>query len=158
MNSKWLAIILLLSLAINLALGGFIAGRTSGFGPAHDPSHMFPRWVRTLPEPRRDELRPLIREHFKHMRPHLGQMRDSRRAVHQAIVADKFDAQQLQQALAAMRAAQNEVFDNNDQAFVRFVGQLSKTERQQLAERPRRGDHPPSAIQRPDKKPAAKPF
>ncbi|MEM9624326.1 MAG: periplasmic heavy metal sensor [Pseudomonadota bacterium] len=146
MKSKWIAVVLVVSLALNLALGGFLLGRASGMGPAADPTHMFPRWARSLPEPRREAVRPLIREYFTSVRPNLRQLREQRRVVHQAIRAEPFDAQVLEDALAEMRGLQDEIFMVSDQSFVRFVAQLDPAERAQLANRPHRKPPPPGKL------------
>ena len=56
MNSKWIAALLIASLALNLLFVGFTVGR-SHHQPEMDPGIAFPSWARTLPKPRRKELR-----------------------------------------------------------------------------------------------------
>ncbi len=151
MKSKWMAIALIGSLALNLALVGFMVGRATS--PGFDPARAFPRWVKTLPEPRRDQLRPLIREHFRTIRPQLAEMRSAQRAVNHAITAEPFDAEALSAALAQMRKVQQSTFASTDRSFASFVGNLSQAERQALASR----GHRPERFGEPGKPPHRQP-
>ena len=87
-SSKWLMITLAISLALNLALTGFVAGRASGTGMRHlapDPSLGAFRLVRQLPEERREALRPLMREHYRGIRPKLRALHASQAKIRDAL-------------------------------------------------------------------------
>ncbi len=149
MKSKWLLAILVLSLALNLALVGFLIGRSSAGFAGGDPTRGFPRWAMLDMSPeRRAELRPAMSSQRASMRRQLRGMRKHHDALRAAVAANPFEAAALDAALADMRTAHAQVESLNHAAFREFVSQLSAAERQQLAEQlnrphPRRPRPPP---------------
>ena len=133
-RAKWIYAILLVSLAVNLLLVGFVVGQSSKPALFGDPTRAFPRWVRTLPEERQVELRPTIRAHLGNMRPAMRQMRSQHQRLQDALRADPFDAELLAAALAELRANHARVQESSHRAFVGFVNQLTPAERQALVE------------------------
>ena len=99
-KSKWIIMALVISLIINLLLVGYLAGQSSKPKMFGDPTRMFPRWVRSLPEDRQQTLRPLVREHMNTVRPALRDMRRQHTQLRQAIGAEPFDADALAEELA----------------------------------------------------------
>lgn len=147
MSSKWLLAILAVSLVANLLMVGYFLGQSSQPRFSGDPTRMFPRWVRTLPESRQDILRPMVREHIRTVRQPLRDMRHQHEALHNAIRAEPFDAPALANVLAQLREQNEQVQQASHQAFVKFVAALNPDERQALisdlrAPKPRRW-HPP---------------
>ena len=97
---------LIASVVLNLALVGFVAARLGG----DDRAAMRPmfntfRGVQELPEARRDALRPMLREHFRQMRPNIRNIRAAQQQLDAALTADPFDRARLDAALAAFRHA-----------------------------------------------------
>jgi uncharacterized membrane protein len=78
MRPKILLIALVISLAINLAMLGFAVARMI-FEPTSfaNAIHISPRWAHHLPDERRKELRPLLREQFKRARAHRPVLRET---------------------------------------------------------------------------------
>ncbi len=146
MKSKWMIVILVASLALNLALVGYLAGRSSS-GKLYsnpDPTRGFPRWAMTLPDERREALRPTFFQAEK--RRQMRALRAQHETLHSAVASDPFDAAALAQALADMRTAMAELELANHAAFQEFVSQLTPEERLELAahlERPRYRRRPP---------------
>ncbi len=135
MKSKWLLVLFVLSLALNLALVGFLLGRSSADFRGGDPTRGFPRWaMMEMSQERRESLRPTFSRHRADMRRQLRDMRDHHRALQTAVAADPYDPAGLAAALADMRAAHARVESTNHAAFRDFVSQLSPAERQRLAE------------------------
>lgn len=134
MNSKWLMVLLIVSLALNFALLGFVIGKGFADRGGPDPSKMYRRWVHTLPEPRRDELRPGLRESFVEQRPLVRTMRRQHRALREQIRAETFSAEDMSATLAAMRDTHNRLQALNNASFVDFVGALTPAERTALAD------------------------
>ena len=134
-TSKWTLLALVVSIALNLLLAGYLVGRINkGTAPqAHDPTFTFPQFARHLSKTRRDEMRPMIRQHMRHLRPDVRQMRGHRQALNTAITAQPFDPEALAQALSAMHTAQQKLLIGTQESFVQFVTALSKEERQQFA-------------------------
>jgi uncharacterized membrane protein len=133
MKSKWIVVALVISIGLNLALAGFLAGRRSADAVIGDPTQMFPRWVRTLPEERRDALRPQIREHIQTIRPLVRTMRAQHHQLVEAIAAEPFSIETLNSALADMRNQHSAVQTSSHTAFVAFVASLTASERTVLA-------------------------
>ena len=132
MRTKWLTIALLLSLAVNFAIGGFVIGRHAAPPPKFDPTRGFQHWARTLPPERRAALRATIGE--RHSRPmHMRALLRNNQAVQDAIVAAPFDGTALQKALAELRTQHQQGLESHHHAFVAFVSALTLEERQQLA-------------------------
>ena len=136
MSSKWLPITLIISVVINLVLAGFIIGRM-GHGPivaAPDPSLAFPRFSRALPDARRDELRPIIRDYLRNMRSDRKEVFLARKAVNDAILAEPFDPKELNAALAGMHTLQTTLAKRAQKSFVHFIEGLTPAERVQFVE------------------------
>lgn len=100
-TSKGLVIGLVVSVAINLALTGFIAGRLNH--PA-DTARMaigahIMKMAHKLPEQDRQLLRSTLKDHKQELLGLMTSARASRDAVKDAVIADPFDAGKLTLAL-----------------------------------------------------------
>ncbi len=144
MKSKWPVVVLIVSLAVNLLLIGFLLGQSRNDGPRLDPTQMFPRWARTLPEERRESLRPVLREHFRNIRPQLRDMRRHQRSLYEAIAAEPFDPETVREALEQMHQANSTLQTSTYDSFVDFLSRLTQEERRQFATAP-----PPRRHERP---------
>lgn len=155
-NRSWLIIGLIVSLGLNLALGGFVVGQMTRPGPSPamlDPSLALFRVVRELPDPRREALRPVMREHFHTLRGDIRRIRRAQREINEALSREPFDPAALDRALGEFRAALLDGQEDNHEALVRLAGRLTADERRQLQrmmtrpspprDHPRRTDGPP---------------
>lgn len=146
-NRNWLVAGLVVSLAVNLLLVGFVAGHRlarAGVAPAMmDPSLALFRVVRRLPEPRREAFQPVMREHFRAMGGKLDRMRRAQKDVNDALTAEPFDAEALQAALEHFRAALLELQRNNGNLLVKVANTMSADERRQLEQAMVRRHHAP---------------
>jgi uncharacterized membrane protein len=147
-NRRWLVVTLIVSLAVNLALAGFVAGRISrpesGFSML-DPSISLFRVIRELPEARRDEFRPTVREHFRAVRGDIRRMRRAQRGISQALASEPFEPDELDRSLHEFRAALLDVQQGNHRVLVTVAGAMAPEERQMLLEamkRPHRSRGP----------------
>ena len=149
MRSRWLIGLLAVSILLNLVLIGFAIGRHSGGGAMFDPVRGYPHWVRTLPEERKEELRPLVVAHLRSMRGDLRALRRNGRQISIALRADPFDAEALANALQQMRTHHGEVQLQGHRSLVDLATQLTSSERQALADylqrHPERHRRPPKA-------------
>jgi len=135
-SRKWMISGLVLSVTLNLALAGFVAGRLfePRMGPPRmDPSLAFFPALRELPEARRQELRPIMREQFRHARSDMRRMRDAQRSVHGALTAEPFSEAELTDALAGFRTALLASQEGSHAALVRLAQALTPAERRLLA-------------------------
>ena len=152
-SSRVLIIALVLSLGANLALVGFLAGRSferDGMPSRMDPTLAFFPVLRTLPESRQAELRPLMRAHFRGSKPEIRRLRHAQRSIGKALTAAPFEAQILDLALADFRRALLASQTTNHQALIRLAEAMSPEERALLADAMRRdARHPQSGPRRP---------
>ena len=132
MRSKWLVVALCLSLVLNLIGVGYWVGQSSQPRFVGDPTRMFPRWARTLPETRQQTLRPMVREHMRAMRKPVRGMRHQHEELQNVISADPFDASALSAVLMQLREQNMQVQQASHQAFVKFVSELTAAERRAL--------------------------
>ncbi len=134
MRPKILLIALVISLAINLAMLGFAVARMI-FEPTSfaNAIHISPRWAHHLPDERRKELRPLLREQFKRARAHRPLLREKHKAVQRALAAEDFSEKSLNQALVELRRTLQTSQHQSHQDFSSFVTRLTASERKDLA-------------------------
>ncbi len=141
-NNKWLIVALIVSVAVNFALAGFFIGRASNLDlhrTIMDPTLGFSRVLRQLKDERRAELRPLIRQHFREMRPSLGGIRQAQKELNQALTAEPFDAPVLAAALEQFRVHLSDSQAASHASLIDLVGALEPSERRLLVESMRRG-------------------
>ena len=138
MRRNWLNVLLVVSVTINLILGGFLAGRLgathSWLGAHPDPATGLFRMVREFDPARRKQLQPLLHEHFAILRPQIRVIRDQNRAIVAALTAEPFDAQALTVELARTREQLMETQVASHEALVELASRLDPAERAQLAE------------------------
>lgn len=136
-NRKWLVMGLVISVAVNLVLAGFVAGDHMSRGPVPgmlDPSLSMFRVLRQLPDERREEIRPVVREHFRSMRGDLHRIRQAQRGINEALEQEPFDPKVLNDALADFRAALLDGQQENHLVLVRVATAMTAEERQALQE------------------------
>jgi len=135
MRNRWLLLALAASLGLNLVLAGFVVGRLSGPGPVPatlDPSVGMFRILPRLPEPRREALKPRVREHFRALRDELRRMRSAQQGINEALTAEPFAAEELTAALARFRAALLASQEQNHDLLVGIADDMSPAERRLL--------------------------
>jgi uncharacterized membrane protein len=136
MRIRWLAIVLGASVALNLFFLGFLSARAFQRGEAHAerPPHAAQasraRRLRQRQRPfdwmtdtQRDELRPRRRE-----------LRGSRHAVEEALRAEPFDREKLNQALGALRRQTDEIQASVHQYMLQRAEGMNPDERRRLAD------------------------
>ena len=159
-SRKWLVFALIASVAVNLAMAGFVVGRLGApwMAPMSlDPSMGLVRVVRELPEERREVLRAELREHFRTLHPRLREMRQAQRRINSALTREPFEPDELSAALAAFRATLLESQQHSQAALVQVVSQMTPEERLLLREAMSRHRRPPGHRDRPDGPPQPPP-
>ena len=145
---RWLVAALAASLIVNLVLVGFLAGRFSGGSmhrPAFDSMLGMRAPTRFLSEERRAELDPVVRQ-FREAVPSLRRLRGAQRVLYDAITADPFEPEPLEEALASFRSNLLAGQEAGHAAFVNLVESLTLEERARMLKsmrarkRERRGD------------------
>jgi uncharacterized membrane protein len=100
-----LAVVLLLSLAINVLIAGFVLGRLHGPPPGDDFQHIVGMLVRPYPPEIQRAIMDDALAHRDELRRKFDAMRDARREAFDAMRADPFDQAKLDAAYADVRAA-----------------------------------------------------
>ena len=143
MKSKWLIGVLIVSVVLNVAAVGFLAGylgKGKPGGRGVDPTVGLALLIRSLPEERREELArdgvPVLSdgELRRSIRVSMRELRGTQRHIGQAFVAEPFDPEMLATALARYREhfAANQA--GNHQALVDILARLTAEERHRFLE------------------------
>ena len=133
---RWLKIGLLASLALNLLLVGILAGgawvhrRFDGTGTA---TVQAARYVRGLPDERRQAIRGAMRDEIEKMRALRRDVRAAREAARQLLVADPFDKAAYAGAQQALLEKELLLRRQGTHMLVETVGMFTPEERQGLA-------------------------
>ncbi len=133
-RNRWMAVILVASLVINIGLIGYVVGLNSKSPPTFDPTRGFAIWTRTLPDERRRELRGLLREYGSDGQRKLRRLMRKNSEMQAALLAVPFDPEQLAEVLANLRQQGDEMQVHSHGVFVKLVSQLSDEERILMAE------------------------
>ncbi|HAL41916.1 MAG TPA: hypothetical protein DCP57_05680 [Gammaproteobacteria bacterium] len=153
MKQRSLIILLLFSMTVNVTGLGFFSGQQASARAVGDATRAYPGWVRQLPEQRRAELRPILREQNRLNRPERRALRAQHREVQTALLAEPFDLAQLDRALDTLNHQLEDNQRRRKAAFLEVVQALSKAERQLLAFDLNRGERMSSKLRaRPDKR------
>jgi len=128
---RWMWIVLMVSLALNLAVVGMALAAAYHWRMAHGgPGAGFSQFVDTLPDQRQSELRTLVdqRAAIWPLRKRAWRVRREARKV---FAAEPFDLKRLQEVNAEVGAAQNRLNGARGDWFVKMATELTAVERQQ---------------------------
>lgn len=140
-SSRYLIAALAISVAINLALLGFVLGRASNLDrPAMrvDPQLGVGRLLRDMPAERREAIEPLVKDYFRSLRPRMRQVQRAQGAIRDAILTEPFDAEAMADALGTFNTRLYESQARGHPQLVRLLAALSIEERRELVQRFRR--------------------
>jgi uncharacterized membrane protein len=135
MRTRSLAIVLGISVALNLLFLGFVSARAFQHRErAERPPHAAP-WVRQ----RRSRQRPrafdwMTAAQRDELRPRRRALRGSRHAVEDALRAEPFDREKLSQALGDLRRQTDEIQASVHQFMLQQAERMSDDERRRLAD------------------------
>ncbi|MBF7731074.1 periplasmic heavy metal sensor [Pseudomonas sp. N040] len=138
MNKSWLlGGALLLSLAGNAFLGGWLLGKPAHFAPMHPGAegprlqHMLAR-MQQLPEQQRQQIREKMREHAPQMRALADQGREQRQLIEQLMGQAELPRSELQAAFARQRELQAQMQELNQRMLLEIAGLLPAEQRVEL--------------------------
>lgn len=133
---RWVTLLLLLSLAANLAVLGLIGGAVIGVRDAdEEAARRLPFLLRVMPETRHDEALALMEE-SRAEREVLEQARAAAEAeLLAAIRAEPFEPARLDTALAARTEATNERRGLVRAHMLELAGRMTPSERAEMADR-----------------------
>ncbi len=136
MRTRTLAIILGISVALNLFFLGVVAARAWQrhearlHRPAHGPMSAGPR----RPRPRTEPFQWLSEAERDELRPRRKALRGLRREAEAALRAEPFDGQRLRGALGALRQETDAIQAAVHELMIRQAGAMSVDERRRLAD------------------------
>ncbi len=141
--AKWLALALLLSLALNLFLGGLIAGRY--FGPHHRSfarmeasdrpgQDFFRRLIGRVPAEHRGMFEDVLNAKRTDMDRASQALRESRLKVREAVRAEPFDKARLDTVFVEVRERNMALQKSVHEAMVEAVQKLPAETRRQISE------------------------
>lgn len=138
-NPLIFGIILIVSLATNLFLGGVAIGWY--MQKVHDRGPPFsqewnnpPAILDALPEAR-ERIQPILRQNKALVHPKIQQLQQAKREVHRQMRADEFDVTALANAFAQLRQTELAAKTAIHQVFIEVMSTLTKEERQRLDRR-----------------------
>lgn len=143
---RWPTVLLLISLALNLLLVGFLFGsehRLRGGDRAMGPPHsQIGHFLRNTDDQRRSELAPLARGYWRASRASMKQLHRARRALKEALIAEPLDEAQIEAAMNQVDSALLQTSQTSQRAMLPLIRALQPTERKRFATS---GRHRPGA-------------
>jgi uncharacterized membrane protein len=136
---RWLGPALLVSLVINLFLGGLIATaiikHRDGPPPGGHPSFFGAMRgdMADLSKEDRDAMRKIMVGQFKTIRPHLVEMDAARKKLAEAVGAMPYDPAKVAAVFAEIDMAQTEMGRTMRDAMIKGFGEMSDAQRQRLS-------------------------
>ncbi|HSE79866.1 MAG TPA: periplasmic heavy metal sensor [Alphaproteobacteria bacterium] len=141
--AKWLALALLVSLGVNLFLGGLLAGRY--FGPQHRTfarseayerpgQEFFRRLIGRVPAEHRAAFEDVLSAKRPDMERTSQALRESRTKIREAVRAEPFDRAKLEAAFAEVRERNMALQKSVHEAMAEAVQKLPAEARGRLSE------------------------
>lgn len=136
-TSRWLRIVLILSLAINLLIAGVVAGRWWMHGRPHGPGqHPFTaaieRLMKDLPEAKREHAGELLKHHRDTVRPLRELSREAREGAREAILTDPYDEAKVKTAFDRFRDIRQTRRQSTRDMMLGLMRELNLEERKKL--------------------------
>ena len=135
MPARWARRVLVISLVLNFAIVGLIAGAAIRHHDhqAFGPGMMTLRHVmRHLPEDREATAKARLAERGGELRAARDARREARRAMAAALSADSFDGAAMEVAIDQFRDAQTQIGAITGDLFVAMAGEMTAKERARL--------------------------
>ncbi len=134
---RWMKILLIVSLMLNLAMVGAIGARAWKIhrqGPGFSAMHALGvhAFLRKLPRERRHELREKFRQVRGELRTHGYSLTEPLRGFANALAAADYDRSKVEQAVRRFRASHEERAATRERYILELVDSLTAEERRML--------------------------
>jgi len=127
---RWMWIMLVASLALNLIIIGMAAATAFHFRKHHrGPMARFDQYIQTLPAKRRDKLKELLEQRRATVRPLRRKARAARRKARRAFTAEPFDRDRLFETYRLASDARIALTKARGDWYAKFAAELSADER-----------------------------
>ena len=146
-SRPWILIVLIVSLGLNLFLGGLMVGRwvsggphrppqfaSNERGPTGEPSRFLRRMASTLPPEHRSAFEAVIDRHRERVVRAAGEARDAREDVRQVLRKEPFDRAALDRAFETVRTRNVALQTEIQIAIGEAAAELPPQARQRLAD------------------------
>jgi len=134
-NPKVLGVLLAVSVAANLFLGGVIAGRVTGEAAQNlQAKRNVDAMLEPLPEDKRALVRKELRAAMPQVRQHFKALQAARAAVGEELAKAELDPAQLDRRFAEVQAQTTAIQAAFQQAFKRAAASLTPEERRAVLE------------------------
>lgn len=135
---KWIRIGLVVSLGLNIFLGGFVAARMLGPKPQRVTPEIVGLNLRDLPQGLsqevREDLEDSMRDHQREIRRAYKDYRDQQREINQLLREEKLNEQAVERAYVQLRRLNAEVQGPMQRALVDAIRKMDTASRRQFIE------------------------
>lgn len=142
-KGRWLRIALVVSLALNVLIVGFVASRAYHFSgklwrgqaPVAQVMRQGRKFVHGLPRERRHELWAMIKQRHGEFTVDADEVHGAVRTFADALKQNPFDADHAEEALSRLQAQAQLMLDRGRKVTIEVVSALSQAEREEFAQR-----------------------
>jgi len=154
-SRPWVLIVLIVSLGLNLFLGGLMVGRwfsgpphrppfvMNDRGPAGEPNRILQRMAAALPPDHRPAFETVIAKHRERVMQAAGQAREAREQVRKTLRQEPFDRAALDRAFESLRQSNTVLQQEVQNTIGDAAAMLPADARQRLADWRVQGRSPP---------------
>ncbi|GEM_PF-4058237 len=151
-NQRFIALLLIGSLACNLFFAGLFLGHLLARGPMGPPSlhdHKFPltpllmHVLEELPPKTQEKVLPLLKKHQDLLKKQAQRLKKVRKQSHQLLKAEDFKTELLAESLSVLRKETQTMQETMHAAVLEISAQLSRAERRRLLQALHRPPPPP---------------
>ena len=139
-SKRWLIVLLLISISLNIGMVGFVAGRASAgdFRPPRlDATMNLGHVLRQLPPERRELLSEPIADHLRSMRGQMRAVRERQQQLNVQLRAEPLDQEALGAALDNFQQAMCSSMAAGKPSLLALAQQMTPAERALLTRRSR---------------------
>jgi uncharacterized membrane protein len=132
-KTRWLILLLVVSVGVNLLGVGLIAGRLMSDRPERPIPPMSLGWIlRALDEDSRKQLRPQFEAHTREVRPLLRKMRQAQRDFNDQLLMEQPDSAAMQSSLQQLRRSSDEYQTEMHAMMVEIIARLDADQRARI--------------------------
>ena len=134
---RWMWVTLISSLAVNLLIIGIVGGaaykwRHGGHWGGHGFGGPMAKYISTLPDERRSEIRKTIHAHFMKLRPQWKEVHRARKKVSESLKVEPFNRTGFEAALSELRSAEFAARESMTPVLSELAAKLSPKERMEF--------------------------